>query len=45
MPERWLDGERPAARCAYLPFGVDSIHASGFVRADFPEDEAVGMAV
>jgi len=22
MPERWLDGERPAARCAYLPFGA-----------------------
>ena len=21
-PERWLDGERPAARCAYLPFGA-----------------------
>ena len=24
MPERWLDGERPAARCAYLPFGAGS---------------------
>ncbi len=22
LPERWLDGERPAARCAYLPFGA-----------------------
>lgn len=22
MPERWLNGERPAARCAYLPFGA-----------------------
>ncbi|MDH5640348.1 MAG: cytochrome P450 [Nitrospira sp.] len=22
MPERWMDGERPAARCAYLPFGA-----------------------
>jgi cytochrome P450 len=22
MPERWLDGERPATRCAYLPFGA-----------------------
>jgi len=22
MPERWLDSERPANRCAYLPFGV-----------------------
>ncbi|MGZ8366681.1 MAG: cytochrome P450 [Nitrospira sp.] len=22
MPERWLDGERPAARYAYLPFGA-----------------------
>jgi cytochrome P450 len=22
MPERWLDGERPTARCAYLPFGA-----------------------
>ncbi|GAB1722007.1 MAG: Cytochrome P450 [Nitrospira sp.] len=21
-PERWLDGERPPARCAYLPFGA-----------------------
>jgi cytochrome P450 len=22
LPERWLDDERPAARCAYLPFGA-----------------------
>ena len=22
LPERWLDGERMPARCAYLPFGV-----------------------
>ena len=22
MPERWLEGERPASRCAYLPFGA-----------------------
>jgi cytochrome P450 len=22
MPERWLGSERPAARCAYLPFGA-----------------------
>ncbi|ULA58792.1 MAG: Cytochrome P450 [Nitrospira sp.] len=22
LPERWLDGTRPPARCAYLPFGV-----------------------
>ncbi len=22
MPERWLDGSRPPARCAYLPFGA-----------------------
>ncbi|MDF0665022.1 MAG: cytochrome P450 [Nitrospira sp.] len=22
LPERWLDGERPAARYAYLPFGA-----------------------
>ena len=22
MPERWLDGERPDTRCAYLPFGA-----------------------
>jgi cytochrome P450 len=22
IPERWLDGERPAARCAYIPFGA-----------------------
>ena len=22
LPERWLDGERPPARCAYLPFGA-----------------------
>ncbi|MGC3972805.1 MAG: cytochrome P450 [Nitrospira sp.] len=22
QPERWLDGERPPARCAYLPFGA-----------------------
>lgn len=24
MPERWLDGERPAVRGAYLPFGAGS---------------------
>ncbi|MFO0705901.1 MAG: cytochrome P450 [Nitrospira sp.] len=22
LPERWLESERPAARCAYLPFGA-----------------------
>ena len=22
LPERWLDGQQPAARCAYLPFGA-----------------------
>ena len=22
MPERWLEGKRPASRCAYLPFGA-----------------------
>jgi cytochrome P450 len=22
LPERWLDGERPTARCAYLPLGA-----------------------
>lgn len=22
LPERWLENERPAARCAYLPFGA-----------------------
>ncbi|MCS6897624.1 MAG: cytochrome P450 [Nitrospira sp.] len=22
VPERWLNGERPASRCAYLPFGA-----------------------
>ncbi|MCE7977674.1 MAG: cytochrome P450 [Nitrospira sp. NTP1] len=22
LPERWLDGERPPVRCAYLPFGM-----------------------
>lgn len=22
LPERWLNGERPAVRCAYLPFGA-----------------------
>ena len=22
MPERWLDGERPPSRYAYLPFGA-----------------------
>lgn len=27
LPERWLDGERPHARCTYFPFGAGQSRA------------------